>query len=181
MTNQISCSFCGLPSTEVAHLIAGPTVAICSTCIEMCVDILAGIAAKAEPETKDNAMRFEVGKVYGRGIGGEVLVVSVTAPGRFRIIGVPVNGEGPGSQCAMRFDQFGNAAVGDIVVGDENQNLIPPKIRVRGWLVYDATTGAIDSAYGSHPGEHTARQRARNLNGHAVVEVDVEVDGGRDD
>ena len=34
------CSFCGKSNTEVSKLIAGPTVFICSNCVEICTDII---------------------------------------------------------------------------------------------------------------------------------------------
>lgn len=35
------CSFCGRQKSEVATLIAGPTVHICNECVELCEDIIA--------------------------------------------------------------------------------------------------------------------------------------------
>ena len=35
------CSFCKKSQHEVESLIAGPSVAICNECVELCVDILA--------------------------------------------------------------------------------------------------------------------------------------------
>ena len=35
------CSFCLKPQTEVAKLVAGPGVAICSECVALCVPIMA--------------------------------------------------------------------------------------------------------------------------------------------
>jgi hypothetical protein len=37
----LNCSFCAQPSTEVAKLIAGPSVYICDSCIGLCNEILA--------------------------------------------------------------------------------------------------------------------------------------------
>jgi hypothetical protein len=45
--SEMRCSFCGLPHTEVAKLIAGPGIYICDSCVNLCVDILAE-ATKAE-------------------------------------------------------------------------------------------------------------------------------------
>jgi hypothetical protein len=45
---EMRCSFCGLPHTDVAKLIAGPGIYICDGCVNLCVDILAE-ATKAEP------------------------------------------------------------------------------------------------------------------------------------
>ena len=41
----LRCSFCGKSQRDVAKLVAGPAVQICSECVEICTDILAG-----EPE-----------------------------------------------------------------------------------------------------------------------------------
>jgi [ribosomal protein S5]-alanine N-acetyltransferase len=41
----MTCSFCGKAQREVARLIAGPSVAICSECIELCNGILGGNVA----------------------------------------------------------------------------------------------------------------------------------------
>lgn len=38
---RINCSFCGRQDHETARMVAGPTVYICSECIENCADILA--------------------------------------------------------------------------------------------------------------------------------------------
>ena len=38
--NNICCSFCGRPHSQVKRLVAGPDVYICDECIRMCADIL---------------------------------------------------------------------------------------------------------------------------------------------
>ena len=45
---EMRCSFCGLPHTDVAKLIAGPGIYICDGCVNLCVDILAE-TTHAEP------------------------------------------------------------------------------------------------------------------------------------
>ena len=35
------CSFCGTLKTDVARLVAGPTVYICNECVELCEDVIA--------------------------------------------------------------------------------------------------------------------------------------------
>jgi len=37
---EVYCSFCGLSSKEVAHLVAGPRVFICDKCAQLCADIM---------------------------------------------------------------------------------------------------------------------------------------------
>jgi len=39
--NEIKCSFCGRPQSQVKRLIAGPDVYICNECVELCQDIIA--------------------------------------------------------------------------------------------------------------------------------------------
>ena len=39
--DDMHCSFCGKLKTEVARLVAGPTVYICDECVELCEDIIA--------------------------------------------------------------------------------------------------------------------------------------------
>jgi len=34
------CSFCGTLKTDVARLVAGPTVYICNECVELCEDVI---------------------------------------------------------------------------------------------------------------------------------------------
>jgi len=45
----LRCSFCGKSQYEVQKLIAGPTVFICSECIELCNDILKEESKKQGP------------------------------------------------------------------------------------------------------------------------------------
>jgi ATP-dependent protease Clp ATPase subunit len=44
------CSFCGKLKTEVARLVTGPTVYICSECVELCEDIIAHDPDLSAPE-----------------------------------------------------------------------------------------------------------------------------------
>ena len=39
--DEMHCSFCGKLKTDVAQLVAGPTVYICNECVELCEDIIA--------------------------------------------------------------------------------------------------------------------------------------------
>lgn len=46
--NEIRCSFCGRPQSQVKRLVAGPDVYICNECVELCQDIIAeGLADQA--------------------------------------------------------------------------------------------------------------------------------------
>ncbi|MFC3981277.1 MULTISPECIES: ClpX C4-type zinc finger protein [Streptosporangium] len=51
---EIHCSFCAKPKTEVEKVIAGPGVYICNECVDLCVAILAetrtSTAEQGEPE-----------------------------------------------------------------------------------------------------------------------------------
>ncbi|MGI6204515.1 MAG: ATP-dependent Clp protease ATP-binding subunit ClpX [Anaerovoracaceae bacterium] len=38
--NEIRCSFCGRPQSQVKRLVAGPDVYICNECVELCRDII---------------------------------------------------------------------------------------------------------------------------------------------
>ena len=40
MTENLNCSFCGKPSTDVDKLIAGPAVHICNECVGLCAEII---------------------------------------------------------------------------------------------------------------------------------------------
>ncbi|MEG0662767.1 MAG: ATP-dependent protease ATP-binding subunit ClpX, partial [Anaerovoracaceae bacterium] len=39
--NELKCSFCGRPQSQVKRLVAGPDVYICNECVELCQDIIA--------------------------------------------------------------------------------------------------------------------------------------------
>ena len=39
--DDMHCSFCGKPRTDVAQLVSGPTVYICNECVVLCEDIIA--------------------------------------------------------------------------------------------------------------------------------------------
>ena len=46
--NEIRCSFCGRPQSQVRRLIAGPDVYICNECVDLCRDIISeGMAAES--------------------------------------------------------------------------------------------------------------------------------------
>ena len=38
--NELCCSFCGRPQSQVTQLISGPDVYICDDCVELCLDII---------------------------------------------------------------------------------------------------------------------------------------------
>ena len=47
--DDMHCSFCSKLKTEVARLVAGPTVYICDECIGLCEDIMAEDLAQRSP------------------------------------------------------------------------------------------------------------------------------------
>ena len=47
--NEVCCSFCGRPRSQVKRLIAGPDVFICSDCVELCKNIMNEDAAEEAP------------------------------------------------------------------------------------------------------------------------------------
>ncbi len=49
--NELCCSFCGKPQSQVRHLISGPEVYICDECVELCEDILKEKDAAGEVPT----------------------------------------------------------------------------------------------------------------------------------
>jgi len=50
----IRCSFCGRGQEEVARLVSGPSVYICSECVRLCNDILEGEGEPALPMSREN-------------------------------------------------------------------------------------------------------------------------------
>lgn len=54
--NEVRCSFCGRPQSEVQRLVAGPDVYICNECVELCRDIITdgveAVPAEAVEEVK---------------------------------------------------------------------------------------------------------------------------------
>ena len=47
--HPIRCSFCGRGQDEVARLVSGPSVYICSECVKLCNDILEGEIERDQP------------------------------------------------------------------------------------------------------------------------------------
>ena len=47
--HPIRCSFCGRGQDEVARLVSGPSVYICSECVKLCNDILEGETEREAP------------------------------------------------------------------------------------------------------------------------------------
>jgi len=51
--HPIRCSFCGRGQEEVARLVSGPSVYICSECVKLCNDILEGETEHEYPSTRE--------------------------------------------------------------------------------------------------------------------------------
>ena len=55
--NEIRCSFCGRPQSQVRRLIAGPDVFICNECVDLCLDIIKeGTEAEQMEINEDTAL-----------------------------------------------------------------------------------------------------------------------------
>ena len=52
--HPIRCSFCGRGQDEVARLVSGPSVYICSECVRLCNDILEGEIEHSTPIVREN-------------------------------------------------------------------------------------------------------------------------------
>jgi len=52
--HPIKCSFCGRGQDEVARLVSGPNVYICSECVKLCNDILEGESDQEIPAAREN-------------------------------------------------------------------------------------------------------------------------------
>jgi ATP-dependent Clp protease ATP-binding subunit ClpX len=52
--HPIRCSFCGRGQDEVARLVSGPSVYICSECVKLCNDILEGEIERDQPQASGN-------------------------------------------------------------------------------------------------------------------------------
>ena len=53
--NELRCSFCGKPQSQVKRLISGSGVYICNECIELCQDILAAEESRAAAKKGETA------------------------------------------------------------------------------------------------------------------------------
>ena len=76
--NELRCSFCGKPQSQVKRLISGAGVYICDECVELCADILDAeknnkpIAGKASGESKESLPRpKEIAQVLSEYVIGQ--------------------------------------------------------------------------------------------------------------
>jgi ATP-dependent Clp protease ATP-binding subunit ClpX len=81
--HPIRCSFCGRGQEEVARLVSGPSVYICSECVRLCNDILDGETEPALPMNRENLPKpAEIKRVLDEYVVGQehakrILSVSV--------------------------------------------------------------------------------------------------------
>ena len=52
--NEVRCSFCGRPQSEVQRLVAGPDVYICNECVELCRSIISEGAEEVQAEAVED-------------------------------------------------------------------------------------------------------------------------------
>jgi ATP-dependent Clp protease ATP-binding subunit ClpX len=70
--HPIRCSFCGRGQEEVARLVSGPSVYICSECVRLCNDILDGEGEPALPMSRENLPKpSEIKKVLDEYVIGQ--------------------------------------------------------------------------------------------------------------
>jgi len=70
--HPIRCSFCGRGQEEVARLVSGPSVYICSECVRLCNDILDGEGEPALPMNRENLPKpAEIKKVLDEYVIGQ--------------------------------------------------------------------------------------------------------------
>ncbi len=81
--HPIRCSFCGRGQDEVARLVSGPSVYICSECVKLCNDILEGEAEREAPSATgalpkpSEIKRILDDYVVGQGRAKKTLAVAV--------------------------------------------------------------------------------------------------------
>jgi ATP-dependent Clp protease ATP-binding subunit ClpX len=90
----IRCSFCGRGQEEVARLVSGPSVYICSECVRLCNDILEGEAAPALPMGREQLPKpAEMKKVLDEYVIGQERakkILSVSVYNHYKRISAPV-------------------------------------------------------------------------------------------
>ncbi|MBM3288119.1 MAG: ATP-dependent Clp protease ATP-binding subunit ClpX [Candidatus Eisenbacteria bacterium] len=70
--HPIRCSFCGRGQEEVARLVSGPSVYICSECVRLCSDILDGEVEQSVPVSRESLPKpAEIKKVLDEYVIGQ--------------------------------------------------------------------------------------------------------------
>jgi ATP-dependent Clp protease ATP-binding subunit ClpX len=78
--HPIRCSFCGRGQDEVARLVSGPSVYICSECVKLCNDILEGELEREQPTTSGQLPKpAEVKRILDEYVVGQELAKKTLA------------------------------------------------------------------------------------------------------
>src|SRR5512140_1214225 len=92
--HPIRCSFCGRGQDEVARLVSGPSVYICSECVRLCNDILDGETAPPLPMGREQLPKpSEMKKVLDEYVIGQERakkILSVSVYNHYKRISAPV-------------------------------------------------------------------------------------------
>jgi ATP-dependent Clp protease ATP-binding subunit ClpX len=93
--HPIRCSFCGRGQEEVARLVSGPSVYICSECVRLCNDILEGEIEHNVPVTRENLPKpFEIKRVLDEYVIGQERakkILSVAVYNHYKRINQPAS------------------------------------------------------------------------------------------
>ncbi len=93
--HPIRCSFCGRGQEEVARLVSGPSVYICSECVRLCNDILEGEGEPAIPMNRENLPKpAEIKKVLDEYVIGQERakkILSVAVYNHYKRINQPAS------------------------------------------------------------------------------------------
>jgi ATP-dependent Clp protease ATP-binding subunit ClpX len=93
--HPIRCSFCGRGQEEVARLVSGPSVYICSECVRLCNDILEGEGEPALPMSRESLPKpAEIKKVLDEYVIGQdraKKTLSVAVYNHYKRINQPVS------------------------------------------------------------------------------------------
>ncbi len=93
--HPIRCSFCGRGQEEVARLVSGPSVYICSECVRLCNDILEGEVEHNIPVTRESLPKpSEIKRVLDEYVIGQERakkILSVAVYNHYKRINQPTN------------------------------------------------------------------------------------------
>ncbi len=93
--HPIRCSFCGRGQEEVARLVSGPSVYICSECVRLCNDILEGEVEHSVPMTHESLPKpSEIKKVLDEYVIGQERakkVLSVAVYNHYKRVNQPAS------------------------------------------------------------------------------------------
>ncbi len=93
--HPIRCSFCGRGQEEVARLVSGPSVYICSECVRLCSDILDGEVEHSVPVSRESLPKpSEIKRVLDEYVIGQERakkILSVAVYNHYKRINQPAN------------------------------------------------------------------------------------------